>query len=141
MHKVSIPDHVVARSRLQRGGREHLFERLDMAKVAHVVVDLQVGFVAEGAPVEVPMTRQILGAVNAVSRAVRAAGGTNVFLRYTCDGGEASPWTVWFDNYMTPERRDTMQRAFARGAPDWQLAPELDVAPRTSSSTRPGSPP
>ncbi|RYB05203.1 cysteine hydrolase family protein [Lichenibacterium ramalinae] len=129
MHKVSIPEHVVARSRLQRGGREHLFERLDMAKVAHVVVDLQVGFVAEGAPVEVPMTREIFGAVNAVSRAVRAAGGTNVFLRYTCDAREDMPWTVWFDNYMTPERRATMQLAFARGAPYWQLAPELDVAP------------
>jgi ureidoacrylate peracid hydrolase len=129
MHKVSIPDHVVARSRLQRGGREHLFERLDMAKVAHVVVDLQLGFVAEGAPVEVPMTREIFGAVNAVSRAVRAAGGLNVFLRYTCDGGEDLPWTVWFDNYMTPEHRDRMQNAFARGAHYWQLAPELDIAP------------
>lgn len=129
MHKVSIPDHVVARSRLQRGGREHLFERLDMARVAHVIVDMQVGFVAEGAPVEVPMTREIFGEINAVSRAVRAAGGINLFLRYTCDGEEELPWTVWFDNYMTPEHRGTMQRAFARGAHFWQLAPQLHVAP------------
>ena len=28
MHKVSIPDDIVARARLQRGGREHLFEAL-----------------------------------------------------------------------------------------------------------------
>ena len=47
MHKVSIPDDIVARARLQRGGREHLFETLDMAKVAHIIVDLQVGFVAK----------------------------------------------------------------------------------------------
>ena len=127
MHTISIPEHVIARGRLMRGGREHIFETLDMGKVAHVIVDLQVGFVAEGAPVEVPLTREIFGAVNAISNAVRAAGGLNVFLRYTYDGSEPSPWTAWFRNYMSPSHFETMKDAFARGAPNWQLAPELDV--------------
>ena len=70
MHKVSIPDDIVARARLQRGGREHLFETLDMAKVAHIIVDLQVGFVAEGAAVEVPVTREMIGEVNAILDAI-----------------------------------------------------------------------
>ena len=61
MHKVSIPDDIVARARLQRGGREHLFEILDMSRVAHIIVDLQVGFVAKGAAVEVPATRDMIG--------------------------------------------------------------------------------
>jgi ureidoacrylate peracid hydrolase len=127
MHKVSIPDDIVARGRRQRGGREHIFERLDMSKVAHVIVDLQVGFVAEGAPVEVPVCREILGSVNAISRATRAAGGLNVFLRYTYDGKEKLPWNVWFDNYMSPSQFDVMKNAFSRGAPYWQLTPELEV--------------
>lgn len=127
MHTISIPEHVIARGRLMRGGREHIFETLDMGKVAHVIVDLQVGFVAEGAPVEVPLTREIFGAVNAISNAVRAAGGLNVFLRYTYDGSEPSPWTAWFHNYMSPSHFETMKDAFERGAPNWQLAPELDV--------------
>jgi ureidoacrylate peracid hydrolase len=128
MHTIAIPEHVTARARLQRGGRDHIFERLDMSKVAHVIVDLQVGFVAEGAPVEVPTTRTMFGEVNAVSRAVRQGGGLNVFLRYTYDGDEALPWNTWFTNYMSPQHFETMRAAFARGAPYWQLTPELDVA-------------
>ena len=127
MHKIAIPEHVVTRGRLMRGGNAHIFDTLDMSKVAHVVVDLQVGFVAEGAPVEVPVTREIFGNVNSISRAIRAAGGVNVFLRYTYDGSEKLPWTVWFGNYMSPSHFETMKTAFARGAHHWQLAPELDI--------------
>ncbi|WP_158818936.1 cysteine hydrolase family protein [Methylocapsa sp. S129] len=127
MHKISIPEHVVARGRRMRDGREHIFETLDMSKVAHIIVDLQVGFVAEGAPVEVPMTREIFGEVNGIASAVRAAGGLNVFLRYTYDGLEKMPWNVWFNNYMSRSHSDVMTKAFARGADYWQLAPELEV--------------
>jgi ureidoacrylate peracid hydrolase len=127
VHKISIPEHVIARGRQQRGGREHIFDTLDMSKVAHVVVDLQEGFVAEGAPVEVPTTRAIFGEVNAISRAVRAAGGLNVFLRYTYDDKEKLPWNVWFQNYMSEAQFDIMKNAFARGADYWQLSAELDV--------------
>jgi ureidoacrylate peracid hydrolase len=75
MHKVNIPKHVLERAVLMRNGKKHLFETLDLEKVAHVIVDLQVRFVAEGAPVEVPATREIFGEVNSVSRAAREAGG------------------------------------------------------------------
>ena len=127
MHKIFIPEHVVARARLQRGGKDHIFDTLNMAKVAHVIVDLQLGFVAEGAPVEVPVTREIFGAVNSISRAVRVAGGTNVFLRYTFDDKEKLPWTVWFENYMSRSQFGAMKDAFTRGARYWQLAPQLEV--------------
>ena len=116
MHKVNIPKHVQERALLQRNGKEHLFETLDMEKVAHVIVDLQVGFVAEGAPVEVPVTREIFGEVNSVSRAVRETGGLNVFLRFTYDGDEKLPWNVWFSNYMSPSQFEITKKAFARGA-------------------------
>lgn len=129
MHKVMIPDHIVERGRNMRGGREHVFDSLDMSKVAHVIVDLQVGFVAAGAPVEVPFTREIFPEVNAISRAVRAAGGTNVFLRYTYDPAEKFPWNVWFGNYMNAEQTAITAAAFSRGADNWQLAPELEVRP------------
>jgi ureidoacrylate peracid hydrolase len=127
MHKIDIPEHVIERGRKQRGGRTNIFDTLDMGKVAHVIVDLQVGFVAEGAPVEVPVTREMFGEVNAISRAVRAGGGINVFLRYTYDPKEQLPWNVWFDNYMSAEQFDIMKDAFARGADYWQLSPELEV--------------
>jgi nicotinamidase-related amidase len=91
MHKISIPEHIVARERRMRDGKEQIFETLDMSKVAHVIVDLQVGFVTEGAPVEVPVTREIFGEVNSISRAGRAAGGLNVFLRYTTTAWQLAP--------------------------------------------------
>ncbi len=116
MHKVSIPESILARGRRLRDGREHIFEHLDMRKVAHVIVDLQVGFCAPGAAVEVPVTREIFGSVNAISKAVRTGGGLNVFLRYTWDEAEKLPWNVWMHNYMS-------------GAEQWQLMPDLDVKP------------
>ena len=124
MHKVMIPDHIVERGRNMRGGREHVFDSLDMSKVAHVIVDLQVrSAVAAGAPVEVPFTREIFPEVNAISRAVRAAGGTNAFLRYTYDPAEKFPWNVWFGNYMNAEQTAITAAAFKprrRRAGNWR---------------------
>ena len=127
MHKVTIPESIIERGRTLRGGREHVFETLDMNKVAHVIVDLQVGFCAEGAPIEVPATREIFANVNTISRAVRAAGGTNVFLRYTYDPEEATPWDVWFKNYLSPDHLAESQSVFRRNMPNWQLMPDLEV--------------
>ena len=125
MHKVSIPQHIVDRVRAQRG-RDHIFDTLDMSKVAHVIVDMQKGFVAQGAPIEVPMTREIFGQINAISKAVRGAGGTNVFLRYTFDRDEPVRWAGWLDNYLTDAQLQA-QQTFARGGECWQLMPELEV--------------
>jgi ureidoacrylate peracid hydrolase len=84
MHKIDIPDHIRARAMRARG-RDHIFERIDPAKTAHIVVDLQNGFMAEGAPVEVPTAREIVPDVNRIASALREAGGTNVFLRGTAN--------------------------------------------------------
>jgi len=130
MHKVSIPDDIVVRARLQRGGREHLFEILDMSRVAHIIVDLQVGFVAKGAAVEVPATRDMIGEVNAISRAVRTAGGVNAFLRFTHDPDEPIKWTSNYTGYMTAPMIEMVKEAFSRGAREWELYAELDVQPQ-----------
>ena len=127
MHKVSIPEEITARVRQQRGGRIHLFDELDMSRVAHIIVDLQVGFVAEGAPVEVPLCREMLGNVNAISAAVRRAGGVNAFLRFTHDPIEPIRWASAYDGYMTPAMINMVDEAFSRGAPNWELYPGLDV--------------
>lgn len=129
MHTVSIPQKIIDRGRALRGGKDHIFDRLDMSRVAHVIVDLQNGFCQEGAPVEVPVTREIFGTVNSVSEAVRQAGGTNVFLRYTTDANEPQPWNVWFDTYTSQDQTKIMFDAFSRGAHHWQLCPEVDVTP------------
>ena len=124
MHKVSIPQHIVDRVRQVRG-QDHIFASLDMTKVAHVIVDMQVGFVAEGAPIEVPMTREIAGTINAISRTVRERGGVNVFTRYTYDLAEKRSWAHWFDT-LGPTQIDA-QAKMARGMPDWEIDPSMEV--------------
>ena len=126
MHKIDIPENILARSRRQRG-REHVIERIDPGRTAHVVVDLQNGFM--GTPFDVPAAREIVPNVNLISAALRHAGGTNVFLRYTCDAAEPQPWTVWFDTYLGAEMSRVHRDAFARGAEGWRLWPTLDVQP------------
>ena len=126
MHKIDIPAEIAARAMRARG-RDHIFERIEAARTAHIVVDLQNGFMAEGAPVEVPTAREIVPDVNRICAALRQAGGTNVFLRYTYDPAESRPWTTRYSEYLSPERSAAHKTTFHRGAELWQLWPLLDV--------------
>jgi ureidoacrylate peracid hydrolase len=47
MHKVEIAPRIIERI-LERRGRLHPFEQIDCSRTAHVVVDLQNGFMAPG---------------------------------------------------------------------------------------------
>ncbi len=129
MHKIDIPEQIAARAMRARG-REHIFDGIDPACTAHVIVDLQNGFMAEGADVEVPTARDIVPSVNMISAALRDAGGLNVFLRYTYDPAEPQSWTKWWHSgYLVEDRSAAHRNAFSRGAEPWQLWPLLDVLP------------
>jgi len=127
MHEVSLTADLLAQIRAQRG-KLHPFERLDMRHTAHVVVDLQNGFMESGAPVEVPVAREIVPNVNSISAAVRRSRGRNVFLRMTVDADSRSSWSNWFAHMHTPQGGAAVAKAFARDAHHWQLWPKLDVA-------------
>ena len=124
MHKVTIPQHIIDRVRGVRGG-DHIYASLNMSKVAHVIVDMQVGFVAEGAPIEVPMTRQIASTINTISEAVREAGGVNVFTRYTYDLSEKHSWDHWFKTLGATQL--DAQAKMAPRMPDWEIDPSMEV--------------
>jgi ureidoacrylate peracid hydrolase len=127
MHEFSLSTELLSQIHAQRG-RLHPFGQLDMRRTAHIVVDLQNGFMEAGAPIEVPVARAIVPNVNSISAAVRGAGGRNVFLRMTVDADSQSSWSNWFAHFNTPENSATTVKAFARHAHYWQLWPELDVA-------------
>ncbi len=129
MHKIQLSADIVERSRRHRG-REHILEHIDPARTAHIVVDLQVGFVAPGAVLEIPFTRDIIGNVNRLSTAVRDGGGLNVFLRFTFDENEAQNWSFWYDVVSGPEAKEGSRKAFSPGSPDFELWPGLDVRPQ-----------
>src|ERR1700761_9442316 len=111
MHKVEIPAETLARIARFRTER-HMFA-IDPRRTAHVVVDLQNGFMEPGAPVEVPTAREIVSNVNRITKAVRSAGGTIVYLRFMTDAGALADWTTFYNAMFNRARRDQMRAAFA----------------------------
>jgi ureidoacrylate peracid hydrolase len=121
-------DHTAILDRLatMRGGTRNVFDKLEPKRTAHLIVDMQNGFMEEGAPVEVPMARGIVAEVNRLSAAMRAAGGRNYFLRYTTPHGEVPGWPIMW-NRLGPKGARTHQDAFTPGAHHWQLWPTIEV--------------
>ena len=128
MHKIAIPQAAVDRV-LKRRDSLHVFNDVDPTRTAHIVVDLQNGFMAPGQPAEIPMAREIVSNVNRISAALRAAGGLVVYIQNTIDAAAKEAWSNWF-TYMSGERRQaSMDAAFAEGSYGHSLWPELDVLP------------
>jgi ureidoacrylate peracid hydrolase len=127
MHEITLPAQLLAQIQAQRGTL-HPFATLDIRRTAHVVIDLQNGFMEPGAPVEVPIAREIVSNVNSISAAVRAQGGKNIFLRMTVDAQSLRGWSNWFAHLHGKQSAADVTNAFTRGAHLWQLWPTLDVA-------------
>jgi len=126
MHKIEISSELIQRLTKERGGKLHLFDVVDPAHTAHLVIDLQNGFMEPGAPVEVPAAREIVPHVNAISKAVRNAGARNIFVRFTTPAAALDQWSSFYTRFSA-ETRQQHQEAFAPGAHYWELWPELDV--------------
>src|SRR5215475_7278797 len=129
MHRLGIFDEVRERLILRRGGVA-VFDSLSPCRTAHIVVDLQNGFMTPGELAEVPVARAIVSNVNRISAALRAAGGLVVFTRHTADAEALRTWSVYFEHFFTPESRARFIEAFTPGNPGHALWPELDVAER-----------
>jgi ureidoacrylate peracid hydrolase len=120
-------DHNAILDRLAaaRGGVRNVFETIDPAHTAHLVIDMQNGFVEQGAPVEVPMARTISANINRISAAIRAAGGLNVFVQYTTPDDIDDCWSIMMTRMGALS--DAHREGFRAGAHYWQLWPELEV--------------
>ena len=126
MHKISIPQHCIDRV-LARRDQLHVFDRIDPVRTAHIVVDLQNGFMAEGQPAEIPTAREIVPNVNRISAALRAAGGRVVFIQNAIDATAKETWSNWFSCMSGARRVVRMQEAFREGSHGHQLFPTLEV--------------
>jgi ureidoacrylate peracid hydrolase len=105
-----------------------VFNSLIPRQTAHIVVDLQNGFMDHGQVAETPMARTIVPNVNRISAALRVAGGCVVFTQHTADAEAIRTWSVFFEHFCTPERRARFIEAFTPGSPGHALWSELDVA-------------
>ena len=121
MHKPAIHPDVVSRATQRRGGLR-VFDSLKPARTAHVVVDLQNGFMAPGTIAEIATAREIVPNVNRISAALREAGGLVVYIQNTFDDLAVATWSTFFEHFCTPERRERMIETSARGVRPRYLA-------------------
>jgi ureidoacrylate peracid hydrolase len=126
MHPTQFPAHVIDRI-VERRGRLHGFERIDAARTALVVVDMQNVFCAPGAPVEVPLARDIVPNINRLARATREAGGLVVWVQMTMKSREE--WALVLDNLLSAETGERVLAAIKPGSEGHALWPQMQPAP------------
>ena len=114
---------------MARRGRVHWFERLDPARTALAVVDMQSLFCEPGAPGEVAAARGIIGPINRLTRALRALGVPVFWVLHAnkFDRG-GSDWDLFFDHVVAnPEIRRRTMESLARRQEVWA---GLETAPQ-----------
>jgi len=126
MHKVSVRQHIIDRV-MARRGRYHWFERLDPARTALVVIDMQSTFCAPGAPAEVAGARAIVPQINALTRKLRPLGVPIIWILHANSHlGEKSDWEIFFDNVVASEVRSRTIESLLPGRQ--QVWSELETA-------------
>ena len=142
MHPTEIPQKYVDWV-LRRRGRMDIFERLDLARTALLVIDMQNGFLIPGySPLEVPGLAAIVPNINRLARTCREHGVLVVWTQQTY----TEEWRSWFRNFASPGMRDRIIAETAVGAHGFALHESLDVAAddlrvakRRSSAFTPGA--
>src|ERR1700759_1965678 len=129
MHKPLIHPDVVRRAE-ERRRQLRVFDTVVPERTAHIVVDLQNGFMAPGAVAEIGTAREIVPNVNRISAALRATGGLVVYIQNTFDDIAVRTWSTFFDHFCSPARPARMIEAFTPGAFGHAIWPGLDVLPQ-----------
>ncbi|PKP84332.1 MAG: isochorismatase [Alphaproteobacteria bacterium HGW-Alphaproteobacteria-2] len=128
MHQTAIRQQIIDRVTARRG-RLHIFDHLDPARTALVVIDMQNTFVAPGAPAEVPAARGIVEAINRLASGLRARGGAVIWISHAnIAAGNSSDWAGFFERFVAADVRRRTVESLAPGGEGQRTWPELDVA-------------
>ncbi len=115
MHPVSIRPEIIQRV-IARRGRAHWFDRLDPARTALVVIDMQTAFCQPGAPAEVPSSRDIVPAINELSAELRKLGSPVIWVVHANTHKDGhSDWSLFFNNVVGDDVRLRTMDALAPG--------------------------
>ena len=140
MHTLSIPQSVVDRV-VARRGREHVYDTLDPAKTALIVVDMQNAFASRGglldlAGIDISGAAEVVRTVGAVLGAARTRGVQVVYLQtgYKPDlsngGSEASPNPRKETALCLMRARPELKgKLLVEGTWDVEIVPELAPQP------------
>jgi ureidoacrylate peracid hydrolase len=128
MHKIAIAQSVIDRV-VARRGREHVFDDLDPARTALVVVDMQNGFmVPEVGHAPCAMAHEIVPNINRLAQAVRATGGAVIWIQTAYSDETLESWSTL---YGMVGKRGAERRKFSLspGGKGYELFPDLKVDP------------
>jgi ureidoacrylate peracid hydrolase len=113
MHSVTVRKEIVDRV-LQRRGRYHLFDRLDPARTALVVIDMQNTFCAPGGPAEVPASRGIVEPINRLTAELRSLGVPVIWVLHANSRiGGKSDWELFFNTIVADDVREKTLESLA----------------------------
>jgi ureidoacrylate peracid hydrolase len=128
MHTLAVPESVIDRV-VERRGREHVYDNLDPAKSALVVVDMQNAFMLPGVAHSLcPMAEKIVPNINRLAQTVRDTGGTVFWIKTTFTEEALRNWSTYFE-MVSPQRVAKRIEALTADSEGHQLWSGLDVRP------------
>lgn len=125
MHPQDLPDWAIDRV-IAKHGRRFVFDRIVPARTALVVIDMQAFFTSPGAPLEIPVAREIIPAINRCAAGLRAAGGSVAWVVTELGGGDRD-WTSYFAVTNPGARGEAARAGLRAGSPLVALAEGLDA--------------
>ncbi len=128
MHKISIPAYAISLLR-ERGRSVHGVERIEAARTALLVVDMQNAFVLPGAPLAIAYACEIVAPINRIAKGLRAAGGKVCWIQ-TNFRDEREKWSVWFSGRLGPQSSESMIAALSPGDTGFELFQDLQIQAR-----------
>ena len=115
MHRLGIRQEIIDRV-MARRGRLHWFDRLEPAKTALVVLDMQSTFCAPGAPAEVPSARDIVPDINRLTSGLRRLKCPVIWvLHANTHHHGTSDWELFFDHVVAADVRSRTIDSLAPG--------------------------
>ena len=127
VHQVTVRQEIIDRV-LARRGRHHLYESLDPAETAFVVIDMQNMFCEPGAPAEVPASRGICEAINRLCDELREMGGLVIWITSaTTSANGKSDWEHFIRNFVAEDIQERTIEALKPGGHGEQIWEDLEV--------------
>jgi nicotinamidase-related amidase len=123
VHPLVWPQYVIDRV-LAKRGRLDVFEHFDPKETALVVIDMQDFYVAE-----VATARAIVPNINRLAGALRERGGTVAWVCMTAGKDGGSLWSIYHDNFFTPEKAARHRDQLSDGALGHRLYGALESQP------------
>lgn len=124
-HPRDIPQFAVD-AVLRRRGRVRVYQDLDPARMALLIIDMQEFCCAEGSSVEVPAARAIVPTINMLTRECRHVGIPVIWVVHmNLERGD--DWRLFYDNFLSESVRETSLRSLVRGSEGTRIYHELEV--------------